>query len=158
MRRASRLSKVGRSSDDAAHLDFRLLACLAHATRIVFFEEAMQDARRLDEEFAATGRLKGPLHGVPISVKDQCTFFSSLLSPFLFRLWVLMRWRIVDVKGFDSTIGYTQWANKPAEKDAAVRVSGLPLPHPASFSHTPSYPPAHIGRLGAPCSRGHNLC
>src|SRR6266849_9867433 len=37
--------------------------------RIVFFEEAKQDARKLDDEFAATGRLKGPLHGVPISVK-----------------------------------------------------------------------------------------
>jgi hypothetical protein len=25
------------------------------------------------------------------------------------------------VKGYDSTIGYTQWGNKPAERDAAVR-------------------------------------
>ncbi len=41
----------------------------------MLFEEAKQEARKLDEEFAATGRLKGPLHGVPISVKDQCTFF-----------------------------------------------------------------------------------
>ncbi|KAH9991131.1 amidase signature domain-containing protein [Russula vinacea] len=63
----------------------------------VFFEEAKEEALRLDAEFAATGRLKGPLHGVPISAKDQ-----------------------FDVKGFDSTIGYTQWANKPAEHDAAV--------------------------------------
>jgi hypothetical protein len=31
------------------------------------------------------------------------------------------------VKGFDSTIGYTQWANKPAEADAAVRFVGQPL-------------------------------
>lgn len=44
----------------------------------MFFEEAIQDARKLDDEFAATGRLKGPLHGVPISVKDLCTF--SLIS------------------------------------------------------------------------------
>ena len=80
----------------------------------MFFEEAKQDARKLDEEFAATGRLKGPLHGVPISVKDQCMF--SPAPHFVFRL----RARIVDVKGFDSTIGYTQWANKPAEQDAAV--------------------------------------
>lgn len=29
----------------------------------------------------------------------------------------------VDVKGFDSTIGYTQWANKPAKQDAPVRTS-----------------------------------
>ncbi|KAI0278662.1 amidase signature domain-containing protein, partial [Russula brevipes] len=63
----------------------------------VFFEQAREDARQLDAEFAETGRLKGPLHGVPISLKDQ-----------------------FDVKGFDSTIGYTQWANKPAERDAAL--------------------------------------
>jgi Asp-tRNA(Asn)/Glu-tRNA(Gln) amidotransferase A subunit family amidase len=49
--------------------------------RIVFFEEAKQEAHKLDEEFAATGRLKGPLHGVPISVKDQCTF--SPFPPFI---------------------------------------------------------------------------
>jgi len=42
----------------------------------VFFEQAREDARRLDAEFAETGRLKGPLHGVPISLKDQCAFFS----------------------------------------------------------------------------------
>jgi amidase len=45
----------------------------------VFFEEAKEEARKLDAEFAATGQLKGPLHGVPISVKDQCTL---LLAPF----------------------------------------------------------------------------
>lgn len=82
----------------------------------MFFEEAKQDARKLDDEFAATGLLKGPLHGVPISVKDQCTYSLS----FLYQVKVVNEMRIVDVKGFDSTIGYTQWANKPAEEDAAV--------------------------------------
>jgi Amidase len=83
----------------------------------VFFEEAKQDARKLDDEFAATGRLKGPLHGVPISVKDQCTLSISFLS----HVEGFDEVKIVNVKGFDSTIGYTQWANKPAEQDAAVR-------------------------------------
>lgn len=32
---------------------------------------AMQDAARLDERFAKTGKLVGPLHGVPILIKDQ---------------------------------------------------------------------------------------
>ncbi|KAH9166728.1 amidase [Lactarius sanguifluus] len=63
----------------------------------VFFEEAIEEARKLDAEFDKTGKLKGPLHGVPISVKDM-----------------------FDVKGFDSTIGFTQWANKPAEKNAPL--------------------------------------
>jgi Amidase len=96
------------------------LSCARDEYSVVFFEEAKQEALRLDAEFAETGRLKGPLHGVPISVKDQCMLF--FLSLFAFWLRVLTRWRIVDVKGFDSTIGYTQWANKPAEHDAAVRI------------------------------------
>jgi len=71
----------------------------------VFFEPAREEARKLDAEFAKTGELKGLLHGVPISVKDM-----------------------IDVKGFDSSIGYTQWTNKPAKQDAplvaALRAAG----------------------------------
>ena len=33
--------------------------------------QARDEAARLDAEFAASGRLSGPLHGVPIVVKDQ---------------------------------------------------------------------------------------
>ena len=40
----------------------------------------------MDREFLATKRLRGPLHGVPISLKDQ-----------------------FDMQGFDSTIGFTQY-------------------------------------------------
>jgi len=52
---------------------------------------------------------------------------------------------LVDVKGFDSTIGYTQWANKPAERDAAVRFplpsSSLPISSPIPPSDTRHRPP-----------------
>lgn len=34
-------------------------------------EAALGEADRLDREFAASGRLTGPLHGVPVLVKDQ---------------------------------------------------------------------------------------
>ena len=40
----------------------------------VFFEEAREEARNLDAEFAKTGELKGLLHGVPICVKDMSAF------------------------------------------------------------------------------------
>ena len=33
--------------------------------------EALQQAEALDKHFAATGKFKGPLHGVPVLVKDQ---------------------------------------------------------------------------------------
>ena len=35
------------------------------------FQEALDKARDLDAEFAKTGELVGPLHGVPFSVKDH---------------------------------------------------------------------------------------
>jgi amidase len=37
--------------------------------------DALETARALDEEFARTGKLKGPLHGIPIVIKDQFDTF-----------------------------------------------------------------------------------
>ncbi|KAJ7680739.1 amidase [Mycena polygramma] len=58
----------------------------------VLFDDARKRARELDAEFKDTNRLKGPLHGVPISVK-ACN----------------------DIQGYDTTIGFTACANKPAQ-------------------------------------------
>lgn len=41
--------------------------------------------------------LEGPLAGIPVSVKDS-----------------------VQIKGFDSTLGYSAWAGKPAHEDGAL--------------------------------------
>ncbi|KAG8754486.1 hypothetical protein FRC14_005020 [Serendipita sp. 396] len=75
----------------------------------VLFSEAIEQAKALDEEFQRTGKLKGPLHGVPVSIKDQ-----------------------FDIGGVDSTIGFSAWSNKPAEKDAGAvqaikRAGGIPI-------------------------------
>lgn len=48
----------------------------------MFFEKALARARWLDEEYERTGKVVGPLHGFPISFKDN-----------------------FDVEGEDSTIG-----------------------------------------------------
>ncbi|OCH93682.1 amidase signature enzyme [Obba rivulosa] len=61
----------------------------------VMFEAARQTAQELDAEFAATKKLRGPLHGVPISFKD-----------------------IYDIKGYDTTMGFTTYADQPASEDA----------------------------------------
>jgi amidase len=37
--------------------------------------DALEQARALDAEFARTGRLKGPLHGIPFAIKDQFDTF-----------------------------------------------------------------------------------
>ena len=48
-----------------------------HAGDPRVFERARERAAALDAEFAQTKRLKGPLHGVPISVKvrGRCIYF-----------------------------------------------------------------------------------
>ena len=38
----------------------------------VVFKEGRDEARKLDAEFAKTEQITGPLHGVPITVKDMC--------------------------------------------------------------------------------------
>jgi hypothetical protein len=56
---------------------FRLaMLCFNHLQ--VFFERARDEARELDEHFHATKTLRGPLHGVPMSLKDQCMSFCLL--------------------------------------------------------------------------------
>src|SRR5262245_53903698 len=37
--------------------------------------DALEAARALDEEFARTGKLRGPLHGIPFAIKDQFDTF-----------------------------------------------------------------------------------
>lgn len=48
----------------------------------VFFDKALKRARELDDHLLRTGKVVGPLHGVPVSVKDR-----------------------FDVEGFDTTVG-----------------------------------------------------
>lgn len=56
----------------------QLTKCLTE----IFFEKAHARARELDEYLSRTGEVAGPLHGVPVSVKDR-----------------------FDVEGVDSTVG-----------------------------------------------------
>ncbi|POV98827.1 hypothetical protein PSTT_14163 [Puccinia striiformis] len=63
----------------------------------IMFEEALERADQLDKEFAATGRLRGRLHGIPVSLKDQ-----------------------INVEGYDSTIGFTKFVNQPAGENAPI--------------------------------------
>ncbi|KAH8651267.1 amidase signature domain-containing protein [Xylariales sp. PMI_506] len=76
-------------------------ACEAHkktnCLTEICFDDAIDQARHLDEFQRTHGRLIGPLHGIPISVKDQ-----------------------FNIKGLDSTIGYVGNAFAPADSDAPL--------------------------------------
>ena len=57
----------------------------------------MQQAKSLDNHLQRTGKTVGPLHGLPISLKDN-----------------------FNVKGKDSTVGFTSLVNQPAEYNATL--------------------------------------
>ncbi|KAL4801710.1 amidase signature domain-containing protein [Aspergillus unguis] len=63
----------------------------------VIFEDALIQSQELDKLFKETGKLKGPLHGVPVTVKDQ-----------------------FNVKGYSSTLGYVGRSFSPAKEDAVL--------------------------------------
>ncbi|XDG09864.1 hypothetical protein ABKA04_009479 [Annulohypoxylon sp. FPYF3050] len=63
----------------------------------ILFEEALARARELDEYRTKHGKVIGPLHGVPITFKDQ-----------------------FDIKGHDTTLGYVGRAFAPATDDAVL--------------------------------------
>ncbi|PGG97214.1 hypothetical protein AJ79_09297 [Helicocarpus griseus UAMH5409] len=63
----------------------------------MFFDRALQRARELDEHLARTGNVVGPLHGLPMSIKDG-----------------------FEVEGVDTTVGWAGLIGKPAKKSGSV--------------------------------------
>ncbi|XXH02219.1 hypothetical protein Hte_008587 [Hypoxylon texense] len=57
----------------------------------IFFDEALERAKQLDEYYSEHGTTVGPLHGLPVSLKDQ-----------------------FHVKGQDTTAGYVGWIGSNA--------------------------------------------
>ncbi|KAK4691609.1 hypothetical protein P7C71_g5424, partial [Lecanoromycetidae sp. Uapishka_2] len=91
-----------------ASLAHQLTNCL-HET---FFDAAIDDAKRLDKYYAQHGGPIGPLHGLPISLKDQ-----------------------FHVKGVETTMGYIGWIGTfmAASSKLAFGImkhDGIITPHP----------------------------
>lgn len=78
----------------AAYAAQELTNCLTE----VMFTQALARARELDTHLAETGNVVGPLHGVPVSIKDH-----------------------ILVKGEDTATGYVAWVGRNiADRDACV--------------------------------------
>ncbi|KAI6891386.1 general amidase-like protein, partial [Hortaea werneckii] len=76
-----------------AAIAHQLTNCLTE----IFFDDAIARAKQLDDEMAKSGTPLGPLHGLPISLKD--TF---------------------KVKGYDASIGAAALCFKPADTNSAL--------------------------------------
>ncbi|WVQ75106.1 hypothetical protein IAR50_004715 [Cryptococcus sp. DSM 104548] len=60
----------------------------------IFFDTALKTAESIDTHYAQTNTPLGPLHGLPVSIKDN--FY---------------------IEGVDTTVGFICWANDPATKE-----------------------------------------
>ncbi|KAE8377895.1 amidase signature domain-containing protein [Aspergillus bertholletiae] len=93
--------RTGRFTAEAVTLAYIRRAVIAqqltNCITEVVFEDALIQARALDHVFQETGRLKGPLHGVPVTLKDQ-----------------------FNIRGVDTTLGYVGRSFAPATEDAAL--------------------------------------
>ncbi|KZT57365.1 general amidase [Calocera cornea HHB12733] len=63
----------------------------------IYIDKALAWATELDKALAATGEPVGPLHGLPISLKDQ-----------------------ICIEGLDTVMGYVAWVDRPAAKNAVL--------------------------------------
>jgi hypothetical protein len=81
------------NTGDAPADQFTQTNCLTE----ICFDDAIVQAKSLDEFQREHGRLIGPLHGVPMSLKDQ-----------------------FDIEGLDSTLGYVGRAFAPATSNAVI--------------------------------------
>lgn len=61
------------------------------------FDEALKQARKLDEHFSRTGKTVGPLHGLPVSLKDN-----------------------FNIPGYPSSVGFVAWALEPMREESTI--------------------------------------
>ncbi|KAG1881700.1 general amidase [Suillus tomentosus] len=71
----------------------QLVNCLTE----IFIDRALARAAELDDYLKKTGKVVGPLHGLPVSLKDQ-----------------------LCIEGLETTMGYVSWIGQYAEKNAVL--------------------------------------
>ncbi|KAK6440500.1 hypothetical protein LTR95_003278 [Oleoguttula sp. CCFEE 5521] len=76
-----------------AAIAHQLTKCLT----VTMFDDAIAQAKQLDRHFAETGKTVGPLHGLPISLKDN-----------------------FNITGKTSCVGFTAWAEEPMQVESTI--------------------------------------
>lgn len=64
---------------------------------VIMFNDAIERAKQLDAELKKTGKPTGPLHGLPVSLKDN-----------------------FNVPGYPSSVGFCDWASEPMQEESTI--------------------------------------
>jgi len=70
---------------------------LTNCLTVIMFDDAISRAKELDATFKQTGKVTGPLHGLPISLKDN-----------------------FNVYGYPSSVGFCSWALEPMKAESTI--------------------------------------
>ncbi|SMR56904.1 unnamed protein product [Zymoseptoria tritici ST99CH_1E4] len=84
---------VTRAFCKRAAIAHQLVNCLT----VIMFDDGIERAKQLDAEFKRTGKVTGPLHGLPISLKDN-----------------------FNVPGYPSSVGFCSWATEPMQTESTI--------------------------------------
>ncbi|KAK3715412.1 hypothetical protein LTR37_007140 [Vermiconidia calcicola] len=84
---------VTRAFCKRAAIAHQVINCLT----VIMFEEGIAHAKKLDEQFAKTGKTVGPLHGLPLSLKDN-----------------------FNIKKYPSSVGFCSWALEPMKEESTI--------------------------------------
>lgn len=76
-----------------ASIAHQLTRCLT----VTMFDAALDHARELDRHYRETGSTVGPLHGLPISLKDN-----------------------FNIPGRTSSVGFIAWAEEPVQQESTL--------------------------------------
>ncbi|KAK5119961.1 hypothetical protein LTR85_007037 [Meristemomyces frigidus] len=85
--------EVTRAFCKRAAIAHQVTKCLT----VVMFDEAIAHAKKLDEHFTRTGKTIGPLHGLPVSLKDN-----------------------FNIPGKPSSVGFCSWALEPTMHESTI--------------------------------------
>ncbi|EMC97189.1 hypothetical protein BAUCODRAFT_32930 [Baudoinia panamericana UAMH 10762] len=70
---------------------------LTNCLTVIMFDAALAQAKKLDEIFSRTGKTVGPLHGLPVSIKDN-----------------------FNIPDYPSSVGFCSWALEPMREESTI--------------------------------------
>ncbi|EME42792.1 hypothetical protein DOTSEDRAFT_173217 [Dothistroma septosporum NZE10] len=70
---------------------------LTNCLTVIMFDDAIERAKELDAEFEKHGKPTGPLHGLPVSLKDN-----------------------FNIPGYPSSVGFCSWASDPMKEESTI--------------------------------------